>query len=371
MRCHSFETLFFCILLCLSKASCFTSRPSTSNISHQKSLSTGSLSMVKGCAATPYKKKKVAVMGAGGYLGATISGFLQRASSIYGTGISDTSSSPRAITATGVGSESLNKILGRSFKLAFAGENFIRLTNMQDLEHIAARIDGYDAVVLATIYQLEKRPVTANTYETSPNDKTLELYMDNRNLVDATISDDDLDVHLTIFRNSINACKSVGIQHIVVMETPATKDRKPFAEILDEGGLSFTYIHASGNLENTKLYTFEEGVQADLNIQGFTFPSEYATRNGYTSGDWSESIPHETKSSNGKIPREDLAAVAVQSLMSLDWRKSRYLDVSSNGAIVNENSSPVGTYVPTKILKSDKDWLLSSDIIADKLNAME
>ena len=36
----------------------------------------------KGCAATPLEKKKVAVFGAGGYLGAVLFGFLQRAGSL-------------------------------------------------------------------------------------------------------------------------------------------------------------------------------------------------------------------------------------------------------------------------------------------------
>lgn len=51
------------------------------------------------------------VFGAGGNLGATLFGFLQRAGSIYGTGLGGVET-PRAICATGVGAESLNKLLG-------------------------------------------------------------------------------------------------------------------------------------------------------------------------------------------------------------------------------------------------------------------
>jgi shikimate 5-dehydrogenase len=36
----------------------------------------------KGCAAKPFDKKKIAVFGAGGYLGAVVFGFLQRAASL-------------------------------------------------------------------------------------------------------------------------------------------------------------------------------------------------------------------------------------------------------------------------------------------------
>ena len=36
----------------------------------------------EGCAAKPFEKKKIAVFGAGGYIGAVIFGFLQRAASL-------------------------------------------------------------------------------------------------------------------------------------------------------------------------------------------------------------------------------------------------------------------------------------------------
>lgn len=36
----------------------------------------------KGCALRPFEKKKIAVFGAGGYLGAVVFGFLQRAASL-------------------------------------------------------------------------------------------------------------------------------------------------------------------------------------------------------------------------------------------------------------------------------------------------
>ena len=48
-------------------------------------LSSSSLHMAqppKGCAAKPFEKKKIAVFGAGGYLGAVSFGFLQRASAL-------------------------------------------------------------------------------------------------------------------------------------------------------------------------------------------------------------------------------------------------------------------------------------------------
>lgn len=325
-----------------------------------------------GSSAKPYEKQKIAVFGAGGYLASTVYGFLQRASALYGTGIASASSSPRAICATSVGAGSLNTLLGRNFKLAFAGENYIALTDMDDVDHIKGNLKGYDAAVLGTVYTLTKKPVTANTYGKTPNDKTMEFFMDDRAMVDP--DEVDLDMHLTLFRNTIEACKSVGMKHLVVMETPSTEDSKPFAEILDEAQIPFTYIRASGELENSKLYTFEEGVQSDLNVDGFTLSDGYASKNGYTSGDWSESLMDEVINDEGNVvPREDLAAVAVQCLMSLDWNKSRCINVSSKGALVKKDQTigDDGKYVAPKILKSDKDWLVQSDIIAAKVRAVE
>ena len=58
------------LLLLASEAAGFSS---SSNISFRKPAFTLNMS-TKGCAAKPYEKKKIAVFGAGGYLGATIYG---------------------------------------------------------------------------------------------------------------------------------------------------------------------------------------------------------------------------------------------------------------------------------------------------------
>ncbi len=322
--------------------------------------------MVKtnGSAAKPFEKKRVAVFGAGGYLGGTVFGFLQRASSIYGTGLGG-SASPRAICATAVGSGSLNKIINQTFKLAFAGEDLIRLTNMQDIDHIKDRLKGFNAAVLGTIYTCETRPITLNTYNLTPNQKTIEFYMDDRYGVDDELKG-NMDFHLTMFHNTVKACKAAGLQHIVVIESPNTPSAKPFAEILDMNDIAFTYIRASGTLMNTKSYTFEEGIQGDISLDGFTFADNYSKRMGYSNGDWSENFVNDIMETNaGDIAREDLAAVAVQGLMSLDWSKSRCLNVRCNGKIKFEDdeNDKNAAYVPKKILKSDRDWCINSSLI--------
>ncbi len=56
--------------------------PSHRDIDSISRPSTSLLSAPKGCAAKPFEKKKIAVFGAGGYLGAVVFGFLQRAASL-------------------------------------------------------------------------------------------------------------------------------------------------------------------------------------------------------------------------------------------------------------------------------------------------
>jgi hypothetical protein len=313
----------------------------------------------KGCAAVPYNKKKVAVFGTGGYMGATVFGFIQRASSIYGTGLGGISA-PRSICATPIGSDALNKVLLRTFKLAFAGEDMIRLTDMQDTDAISQRLKGIDAAVLGTVYQMEKKSVALGSYEKSPNDKTYEFYLDDKYGADWEISPDDMDTHLTMFKNSVDACKAAGLEHIVVIETPSTQDAKPFAKILDDACVPFTYISVNGQLETSKLYTFEEGIQADHEINGFTLGDNYMTKGGYTSGDWSDTEIDGIESSD-VVAREDVAALAVQSLMSLEWTKSRRLTISAKGLLEKMSMKEKNK------LKSDKDWCLKSEVLAANL----
>lgn len=123
----------------------------------------------QGCAATPFEKKKVAVLGGGGYLGAVTFGFLQRAASLYGTGIG----SCRCIGATADTAVRLNGVLGKNFCRAQADESFIKLTDLySSADMIASRLQGWDALILGSDLFVQERPITGGTYERTPNDKT-------------------------------------------------------------------------------------------------------------------------------------------------------------------------------------------------------
>lgn len=319
----------------------------------------------RGSAAIPFEKKKVVVLGAGGYLGATAFGFLQRASSLYGTGLGG-SSSPRVVCATATALDAMNRVLSKNFVLAYAGEDLARLTDMQNAEMIGQRLSGYHAALLGTVYQLEKRPVTGNSYGRTPNDKTYEFYLDEkRNADDPDANDVTMETHLTMFRNTLDGCKQAGIEHIVVIETPQTESAKPFAELLDQSGLKFTYIHARGELKNFVDHTYFKGVQGDLDIQSFTLASGYMSATGYSAGDWMDAL-QDTRIVVGDMEavfREDVAALAVQCLQSLDWSTCRCLEVSSRGPLA-EARTTAGS-------RPDREWCANSIVLAAKLGPVQ
>jgi len=309
----------------------------------------------KGCAAKPFEKKKIAVFGAGGYLGATVFGFLQRASSLYGTGIASISS-PCAICATGTGLEALNKVLLTSFTLAFAGEDLVRLVDATDSSHIGERLKGFDAAIIGTTYQLEKRAVTGNTYEKGPNDKAYEFYLDERYgaRTDGAPGDDS-DFHVEMFAAAVQACKAAGgIQHLVVLETARTSRPADFVDILEQEGIPYTYVRIASPLTKDKSYSFDKGIGGDFKIRRLAEGLE----------------PLVVDDAAPPCPREDVAAIIVQSLMTLDWKESRAIEVKALGTL----KAPVELTKDEKRAKAkqkfDKEWCPNSEKIAEILVSM-
>mmetsp|Transcript_1144 Transcript_1144/g.2284 ORF Transcript_1144/g.2284 Transcript_1144/m.2284 type:complete len:448 (-) Transcript_1144:283-1626(-) len=355
----------------------------------------------KGSAARPLDKKRVAIFGVGGYLGSTIFGFLQRASSLYGPGISS-QNSPRGIISAGAASMSLNSLLSKSFKLAYASENLVALTDIQDEDFITKRLVGFDVAIIGTRYTATRTKVTLNSYEKSPNDKTYELYLDQPRGGD--IEDDPAgmaeDFHINMFRRTIRAAiASKSIRHVFVVATPATAGtEREYATVLDDemagNEVNFTYIRTGSETEmvNCRDYTFERGVLVspdNLKVRGSTLAKGYRGMEGYESGDWMSVLLAVDEDNNdtggveskkkGPCAREDLAALVVQAVQSLDWSKSRVLDVSCtemglpnsvwkgvSNADLNQDRS-----MRARAIRSDNDWCINSNILAKKLMLIE
>ena len=238
------------------------------------------------------------------------------------------------------------------------------LTNMADVQSIARSLRNIDAVIIGTKYQLEARPVTGNTYEKSPNDKTNELYLDQRKTAWSDYGGDE-SYHLKLFRNTIEACCSANVQHVVIIETPKTAvgTMDEYALILDEANVSFTYIRLLGELQYAQDYTFEKGLQGSLEIRTIELGSNMGNTLRAVLADMENPV---SSSSNAVLYREDIAALAVQSLMTLEWNKSRFMDVTGS-AKQNHEEAPKARGKP---LRSDLWWCVGSERMAEKLSSV-
>lgn len=320
-----------------------------------KGRSTTSLEMSdgdRGSAAKPLEKKKVAVFGTGGYLGACVYGFLQRAGSLYGTGISGVGA-PRAIVATASGSANLNSVLSRNFVLAQADESFVRPTDMTSVESIRSKLNGFDAAIIGTRYCFKTMPITAGTYGRGPNDKTKEFYMDQPRSLTSKLMD-DLEYSDQIFLNTLEACtNSNKMRHLVVVETDAEFDNKDgevgyvgdkYIQALENAQVPYTYIRPLGRLDNIKNFTFKSGIQSELRIT--------------QANSLEELVP---VADDQTVYREHLAAVCVQSLMTLGWEDNRVIQV--------EQSTEDSDFGASKAAPQ-KEWCVNSGIVMDCLAAI-
>lgn len=330
----------------------------------------------RGSAAVPYEKKGVAVVGAGGYLGATIFGFLQRAGALYGSGLAGAERGrPVGVCATAVGTAALNRVLTGNFRLAFAPENLLRLTDTADPSYAARSLVGVDAVVLGTSLVLQETPVTSGSYETGPNSKTNEIYLGGRRGFTNEVTPEEEAASLAVFRNVLEACAATGtVKHVVVVRTTPKSpndDDKRWAAALDECGLPFTYVCTGGEVRNTKDYTYETGVQGSLDLEAFTLSDDYRSAKGYESGDWSDALSRDATKVRCEAPlaTEDLAALVSQSLMSLDWTKSRVLDVGCLGPLGLED--PKTKRNMNSPNESSKYWVKYSELLETALASVE
>ena len=328
-----------------------------------------------GTGKSPLQKQKVSVFGGGGYLGANIFGMLQRAGSIYGTGLAV----PQNIGATGYCAQLLNKVLGNNFKLAFADESCIGLTDMTDVDAITERLvlSKSSFVVMGTVYQMEERPVTANTYEgMNPNAKAYEFYLDRLRSDDSgrdDVAPTDVLFHSGIFERTIEACVKSneggdGVKHVVIVETPRTRGnedmKKACANVLFENrkDLSFTYIRCLDEIAPARNdFTYESGVYGVFDVSSIEMNADCEKQK------WDETFSSSTQPTERKTTREDLAAVVVQSIISLDSDQSRIIDLSTKSAAIQVEIKQIGK----KVQRTDKEWCVRSDSIAEKMTKMK
>lgn len=233
------------------------------------------------------------------------------------------------------------------------------MVDTTDVEHITERVRGFDAAILGTAYQLESRPITLNTYEKKTGDKTFEIYLDeNYGAHGKDRPGDDSEIHASIFRNSVRACVRVGMGHLVVVESPRTKNAGEFVNILEEEGASYTYIRSTSALKKNINYTYEKGISNVLSVACLPVGSEILRSYDLDAGGGDES---------SSISREDIAALAVQSLMTLDWEGNRIIEISTSPG--KDVSSGYGGKMK-KGLRFDRDWCPNSNLLAEVLQKL-
>jgi len=251
--------------------------------------------------------------------------------------------STRAIVATAVGSANLNSVLSKNFILAQADESYVRPTDMTSVESIKAKLNGFDAAILATRYCFKTLPVTMGTFGKGPNDKTKEFFMDQPRSFTNKLMDDP-EYSNDVFFNTLEACKnSNSLRHLVVVETDAEFDNNyvgdKYIQALEEAQIPYTYIRPVGKLENIENFTFEKGIQTDLQISRANSVEELL------------SVEDKT------VYREHVAAVCVQALMTLGWEDNRVIQVEQS----SDQLDIAGKVTP------QKEWCVNSGIIMDSL----
>jgi hypothetical protein len=298
-----------------------------------------SLQQPKGSAATPFQKKKIAVVGGGGYMGSLVFGFLQRACSLYGTGIG----SFRCIGATADTAVRMNRVLGKNFCLAVADEMNIKLTDMQSVDALQQSLQGFEAVIWGTDLSFLQRSVTAGTYDKTPNDKAFELYWGAQG---NAIGDEMATVKEKILENLLQASRQAGVKHMVVVQDNASDDWLPR---LKNCGVPFTFIRPTGEVLAVQDYTYRMGIQGSLSVS--VMPSD-------------DDVSTSSSSSPSPLSTEDVAALCVQCIQSLDWDKSRCINVSCNGALNVESLGPVAKKRP------DEEWCVRSSVLEGVLTGI-
>jgi hypothetical protein len=141
-----------------------------------------------------------------------------------------------------------------------------------------------------------------------------------------------------ILQNVIHAAKQANIQHMVVVDNGVT-----LLPQLEDSGVPFTCIRTP-TLEDASGYTFQNGISGDLTIASVDRANIGRIQ------------------CTGSVCREDLAALCVQCLQSLDWTTSRYLAVSGNGPV----NLPVDVNRPKK--RVDQQWCINSFVMEEKLD---
>jgi hypothetical protein len=169
------------------------------------------------------------------------------------------------------------------------------------------------------------------------------------------LSPEDIEIKDQIVQNFINAAQRAQLKHIFIVVNDSNIDEST-SNVLSQvkgSGIPFTCIQTSPLTDYSSTgYTFQDGIRNDLIINKINEDVN--------------TIPNSL--TNDAVCREDIAALCVQAIQSLDWKQQqRYLQVIANGPVKVPSSVLAAT--PTK--RMDQQWCMNSYILEEKLNQID
>ena len=280
------------------------------------------------------RQKNVAVVGTAGYAGAVTFGFIQRAAYQYDTRIERAS----CLGSTIETAQNLNRILAKSFLQAHADVNHILLADLFSIEDIAGRLQDIDALVMGTDLGVAVRPVTPHTFPTAQS-QTCELYWPAPKGLTA-VPENWTDLRALMLRNLLEAARVARIQHIVLVDD--AKDRNVLQQ-LHATGIPYTCLGPTAHqLMEHPSYSCRMGVLDKLQARQLR--------------------EREVSPTSPYLHREDLSALAVQCLLSLDWTQSRCLAVTSLGKLQD-----LGDDEWLRQKQENKEWCHNDHVLKEAL----
>jgi hypothetical protein len=275
----------------------------------------------------------IAIAGTAGYMGAVTFGFCQRAATQFGTRIQHAS----AVGSTIETANQLNRVLAKSFLQTYADVENILIANLFSIEDIAGRLRNIDALVLGTDIGVAVRPVTPNTFPTRQS-QTCELYWPApKNLLD--VPENWTTLRGLIIRNLLEGARVAGVQHICLVDDAHDSNA---LQQLQATGIPYTCLASTANqLMEHPSYSCRLGVLDKLEAR--------------VMGD------RDVMQASPYLHREDLAALAVECLLSLDWTQSRRLAVTSLGKLQDKDDE----WIRQK--QENKEWCHNEHILKEAL----
>jgi uncharacterized protein YaaQ len=145
-----------------------------------------------------------------------------------------------------------------------------------------------------------------------------------------------------ILTNFVKAATLARVKHMIcVVDDDCTR----ITELVASSGIPYTIITTPGGMVDTPNYTYQKGVQGDLVITRI------------------DSTVEENFNVGGPVCREDLSAVCVQCLQTLNWNESRRISVASRGP--TDSSLLLPDHRSKK--RVDQQWCVNSFVLEDTL----